>query len=164
MPYIPEISNYKPFYIQSEGDSAATDTASAFGMVAKSNPYPLLPSPKEPYRNEWKDEDGDEEYTKKMYYEAFEFEVSFYVKTLGSSAASTLRSQVLAFFDKVKDGEFKTYDSYTGMGFHKVRYAGYTEESFKSRSNYARAIFKVKFKVNDPVTRFGFSSGSITQI
>ncbi len=165
MPYIPDIVDYKPFYIQSGADAAAVDTASAYGMVAKVNPLPLMPEPKEPYSNGWKDEDGDDEYTAKMYYEAVEFEVSFYVKAFATSsqtAESVLRSQVDSFFAKVRDGEFMTYDSYTGVGFRKVRYAGYEEESFLRRSTWARAIFTVKFKANDPVTRTYLSGGSIT--
>lgn len=165
MPYIPDIVDYKPFYIQAEADTEATDTAAAYGMVAKVNPLPLMPEPKDPYTNGWKDEDGDDEYTSKMYYEAAEFEVSFYVKAFATSsqtAEAVLRSQVGSFFAKVRNGEFMTYDSYTGVGFRKVRYAGYEEESFLRRSTWARAIFTVKFKANDPVTRTYLSSGSIT--
>lgn len=165
MPYTPNIVDYKPFYIQSGADTAAIDTASVYGMVAKVNPLPLMPEPKEPYSNDWKDEDGDDEYTAKMYYEAVEFEVSFYIKAYATSsltAEAVLRSQVDSFFAKVRDGEFMTYDSYTGVGFRKVRYAGYEEESFLRRSTWARAIFTVKFKANDPVTRTYLSGGAIT--
>ena len=57
MAYIPNISNYKPFYIQTASDNSAIDTLT-WGMVAKSNPYLALPKPKTPYKNEWKDENG----------------------------------------------------------------------------------------------------------
>lgn len=164
MPYLPDIKDYKPFYIQTDADASAIDTAASFGMVAKSNPYPLLPEPKDVYRNEWKDEDGDDEYTAKMYYESFEFDVSFYVKAYSSGSVSSeavLRSQVDSFFSKVKAGEFKTYDSYTGVGYQKVRYAGYKEDSFLRRGSWTRAIFTVTFKVNSPTARTGYSGGSI---
>ena len=164
MPYLPNIPDYKPFYIQTDADADAIDTASSFGMVAKSNPYPLLPEPKEVYSNDWKDEDGDDEYTSGMYYQAFEFDVSFYVKAYSSDSASSeavLRSQVDSFFAKVRDGEFKTYDSYTGVGYKGVRYAGYKEESFLRRGNWTRAIFTVTFKVNSPTARTTISGGSI---
>ena len=81
MAYIPEILNYKPFYIQTDADSEAIDTTE-WGLVAKANPYPLLPTPKQPYKNEWLDEDGDDEYNAQMHYEAIEFDVSFYIKKL----------------------------------------------------------------------------------
>lgn len=165
MPYLPNIIDYKPFYIQTPSDSAAVDTAAAFGMVAKANPLPLLPDPKEPYSNDWKDEDGDDEYVTKMLYESVEFEVSFYIKAYAAfpdTAEGVLRSQVDSFFAKIRDGEFMTYDSYTGVGFRKVRYAGYGEESFLRRSDWARAIFTVKFKANDPVTRVVLNNGVLT--
>ena len=92
------------------------------------------------------DEDGDDEYNAQMYYESFEFDVAFYVKALGSDAERVLRGQIEDFFSKIRNGEFKIYDAYTGLGRRKVRYAGYSEEDFSKRSNWARAIFKIKFK------------------
>ena len=155
MIYIPKIADYKPFYIQTESDSAAIDTT-AWGLLAKSNPYPLLPSPKGPHKNEWFDENGDEEYVEEMYYESIEFSVSFYVKAYdsnGVSAEEAIRQQTESFFSKIRRGEFKIYDSYTGLGRQKVRYAGYKEDSFIRRKDWARAIFTISLKVNDPVTR-----------
>ena len=45
MIHIPEIVNYNPF-IQSNADEVAMDTRE-WGLVAKVNPYPLLPKPKD---------------------------------------------------------------------------------------------------------------------
>lgn len=157
MAYVPEIVDYKPFYIQTDADATAIDTRS-WGMVAKSNPFPLLPTPKEPYNNDWKDEDGVDEYNAVMHYKAIEFEVDFYVKTIGPlpHSMAMLRGQISSFFNRISKGEFKIYDSYTGIGRRRVRYAGYTEKEFKSTDKWSRAIFTVKFKVNDPITLVGF--------
>ena len=171
MAYIPNISNYKPFYIQTASDNSAIDTLT-WGMVAKSNPYLALPKPKTPYKNEWKDDNGDDEYTTQMFYEADEFTVSFYMKafdTVSSGvvtkpAVAVLREQLDAFFNKVKNGSFKVYDSYTGLGRKDVRYAGFKEDSFKARGNWARIIFSVTFKMNDPITRVIYSSGVLTEV
>lgn len=163
MTYIPEIVAYKPFFIQTESDTVARNTTE-WGLVAKTNPYPILPNPKEPYKNEWHDENGDDEWVEKVYYQPIEFEVSFYVKAFeeeGISAEIVLRRQIDAFFSMIRAGEFKIYDSYNGVGRQKVRYAGYTEEDFTKRSNWARAIFQIKFKVNDPITRMVMSNNSI---
>lgn len=162
MAYIPDIIDYKPFYIQTDADSVAVDTTE-WGLVAKMTPFPALPVAKEPYRNEWLDEDGDEEYTAQMHYESFEFEVTFYVKTLGADAEKTLISQMESFFSKIKNGEFKIYDAYTGLGRKGVRYAEYSEESFKKTDKWARAIFVVKFKVNDPITRITLRNGKLVE-
>lgn len=176
MVYIPEIIDYKPFYIQTDVDTKAIDTIT-WGLVAKTNPFPVLPNPKEPYKNDWADEDGDDEYiglTDKngdyhsgMRYEPIEFDVSFYIKTEGENAEKTLISQVESFFEKISRREFKIYDSYTGIGRQKVRYAGFNEESFKKnllKSNgWARAIFSIKFKVNDPITRITLSGDTLIE-
>lgn len=166
MVYVPDIIDYKPFYIQTDADTVAIDTTE-WGLVAKTNPFPVLPKPKEPYKNEWLDKDGDDEYNTRMHYEAFEFSVSFYVKTLGENAEKTLLSQVEEFFAKIKEGEFMIYDSYTGLGRQKVRYAGFDEEEYKRRfkrtSSWARAIFSITLKVNDPITRIVMSGGKLVE-
>ncbi len=166
MLWTPFINNYKPFYIQTDADATAVDTMQRWGLVAKTNPYPAFPTPKEPYKNEWKDEDGDDEYTAQIYYESFTFEVQFFIKAYAEtdkSAVAVLRGQMSDFFEHIRHGEFKVYDSYTGLGRQKVRYAGYEEGEFKARDDWARLIFTVTFKVNDPATFLTLSDGSITE-
>ena len=163
MAYIPDILDYKSFYIQTDADTKAVNTTE-WGLVAKSNPYPILPQPKEVYKNEWLDENGDDEYNAQMYYESFEFKIDFFVKcyTNGStSAEATMASQINAFFNKIKVGEFRIYDSFAGLGWRKVRYAGYEEGEFKKGKDWARLIFSITFKVNDPITRMRLSNDSI---
>lgn len=155
MVYVPKIAKYKGLYIQAFGDTTAHNTTE-WGLVAKTNPYPLLPTPKTPHKNEWKDVSGDEEWCDKMVYNSIEVTFSFYVKTFDSiteTSEQILRKQVDSFFEKICNGEFMFYDSYTGIGRQRVRYAGYTEKEFKRRGNWTRAIFDIKFKVNDPITR-----------
>lgn len=161
------ITNYKPFYIQYGENALATDTKTAWGMVAKTNPYPLLPTPKDPYKNDWKDEDGDDEYTTYMHYKGFEMEVEFYVKAVDgttTTAAADLHTAVWSFFTAVREGNFRVYDAYTGLGFQRVRYAGsdFEDATFKERNGTATVMFTVKFKVNDPVTRMTLNNGVIT--
>lgn len=166
MIHIPEIVNYKPFYIQADADKEARDTRE-WGLVSKVNPYPLLPKPKAPHNNKWNDEHGDDEWNERMYYESFEFSVSFYIKAYDSdegTAEQVIREKVDSFFEKIRQGEFLIYDSYNGIGRRKVRYAGYSEEEFKRRKDYARAIFTITFKVNDPVTRMVIKDGKIVEL
>lgn len=161
------IANYKRFLIQYGENATATDTKATWGMIAKTNPYPLLPTPKDPYSNDWKDEDGDDEYTTYMHYKGFEMEVEFYMKAMagtGTTAAAELHNAAWAFFSAVREGNFRVYDEYTGLGFQRVRYAGsdYNEGDFKERGGIATTFLKVKFKVNDPVTRMHLVNGVIT--
>lgn len=165
MAYIPDIIDLKPFYIQASFDSSARKTTD-WGLVPRVNPYPLLPTPKQPYKNEWLDENGDDEYCSRMHYEAMEITVGFYVKAYDISnktAETQIREQIDSFFSYIRNGEFMIYDSYTGLGWQKVRYAGYEEESFKRRDvgadKWASAKFSVKFKINDPITRVVLESG-----
>lgn len=165
MAYIPPMKGYKPFYIQATADFNATDTT-AWGMVAQSNPFPALPDAKEPYKNNWLDSNGDDEYTSVMHYKPIEFSVKFYVKTFATendSAVKILHDQLDSFFQKIKEGNFYTYDSYTGIGLRMVRYVGYKEEQFRARGNYAMLIFEVQFKCNDPITRMTISDNKIVQ-
>lgn len=156
------IADYKPFYIQVGGvDSSPIDLRETYHLVCRANPYPLLPNPKTPFKNEWLDEDGDEEYTAEMYYEAFEFEVGFVIKakaTGSQSADAVIRSYINSFFDHIRSAVFCTWDEYTGLGFRGARYAGFKEDSYKARDDWARAQFTVTFKVNDPTTRVSLDS------
>lgn len=163
MVYIPEIVDYKPFFIQKEGDEVARNTTE-WGLIAKSNPYPLLPTPKQPYKNEWHDENGDDEWCDKMHYESVDMSVSFYIKAYDmddETSEQIIHNQIEDFFSYIANGTFRIYDSYTGIGRGNVRYAGYDEEEFVSRGDWSRAIFTIKFKINDPITRYINNNGKI---
>lgn len=158
----PNISGYKPFYIQIGNN--CYDTLTQWGFIAKSNPYPALPDPKEPYKNEWLDANGDDEYATSLYYQSFEFEVGFYIRANGETPEADIRTKMSTFFNAIKDGEFKVYDSFTGIGRQKVRYAGFKEDKFESDGQYTRCFFSVTFKVNDPVTFMKYQDGSIVAV
>lgn len=175
----PTIVNYKPFYIQYGNNATASNTLTTWGLIAKSNPYPALPSPKDPYKNDWLDENGDEEYTTNMKYQSFEFSVDFCIRAKNTmsgnnvtqTAEETIRTNMATFFTAIKSGEFKIYDSYTGLGRQKVRYAGFEEDAFISRRgdggrayDFAYCCFKVKFKVNDPLTFMKLQNNAIVAI
>ncbi len=163
MAYVPYIKDYKPFYIQNAAGECY-DTAAQWGMVAKSNPYPILPEPKAPYYVDWKDSNGDDEYVTAMAYASQEISVTFYVIVYnGDTSEEKLRDQIWSFFKFVRSGYLRIYDAYTGYGRGKVRYAGYTEVSdgFRRTDTYARAIFTVKFKVNEPAVEYYYNNGSI---
>lgn len=155
----PPISGYKEFYISADIYlTTAKGTLADYNLIAKSNPYPILPKPKAPYKNDWLDENGDDEYLAHLYYEAFEFDVQFYIRANGSTPEVDIRSAINAFFTGILNtGALRFYDSYTGVGYTKVRYAGFKEDLFQvtgsGNNQTARCIFTITFKVNDPVTR-----------
>lgn len=149
---VPNIAGYKPLMLQFTGDIQAHDTRE-WGLIAKTNPYPLFPDIKEPYKNEWADEDGDDEYTppNSARYQSISFEVTFYAKTKGVNAAAELRLSLYELFDRMAaSGTFAYFDTYTQTGWLKVRYDGYEEDEFVAKEDWARAIFKMKFKAIEP--------------
>ena len=153
----PTIVDYKPFKIGYKvGDvENVADTLTQFGLIVKSNPYKVMPDMKEPYGNDWKDEDGTDEYVKGMKHKSYDIQVSFYVKAKDDTtktAAEYVRDAQKDFFDVIKNGDLKIYDAYTGIGRQKVRYVGTSGESFREKDGTARLIFTVTFRVNDPVT------------
>lgn len=172
MIYVPPISNYKPFYIQTATDLTAWDTTT-YGLVAQTQPSLGKHEVKEPYKNDWKDEHGDDEYVAQMFFKAFEFTVKFYIKTFkdtsttpAKTAKSVMNKQVSDFLTKVKTGEFKVWDSWQETGYQKVRYVkdDYDDDIREIEDDCAWTIFSVTFKVNDPATAVTYSNQSITTV
>ena len=166
MLYIPEITGYKPFYIQSDSDLNAHDTFREWVLVAKTNPFPALPSAKEPYGVDYPDENGKDEWVTDMYYEQQTMSVSFWIKCIADSsevATAELNRYIRSFFSYVSKGYLKVYDAYTGLGWKDVRYASYKEDSFLSRGDWARAIFSIEFTLDDPVTAMTYNNGAIKE-
>jgi len=169
-PYVPPIRNYKPFYVQAAGDSTAWDTC-AYGMVAQTQPFLNKCEVKEPYKNDWKDEHGDDEYIPStLCRKAFEFTVKFYVKTYAvtgnspQTAISVLNGQIADFRAKLLGGEMKVWDSWQETGFQKVRYVKDDADSADREidGGSARVIFSVTFKVNDPATAMAYNAANNT--
>ena len=175
MPYVPAISNYKPFYIQNGTDSAAWDTTT-YGLVAQTQPFPDNYEVKEPYKNDWHDENGDDEYVSAMRRKAFEFTVKFYVKaypTTGQNAKTAiqvLNGQLADFRGKIIPGEFSVWDSWQDKGFQKVRFVKDNVELREivddkhGNSLYAWVIISITFKVNDPSTAVSYANNVISPV
>ena len=168
MPYKPLITDYKPFYIQTANAASAIDVLETYGVVVKSHPYPILPEPKDPYKNDLPDKNGDDEYVSAMAYKAREFTYTCAVvvdRPLSVTSMRACRTQIQAFFDAIKQGEFKIFDSYTDIGFQKVRFAGCPSEPeyYSLKTTHTRALFQIRLKANDPMTRMVLSGGSIVE-
>lgn len=166
MPYVPTIIGYKPFYIQTSADLTAWDTTT-YGLVAQTQPFPEGYEVKEPYKNDWHDEHGDDEYAAQMFFKAFEYTVRFYIKaypdtTNHKSAISILNGLRDQFRTKLVPGEFKIWDSWQEKGYQNVRYVKETVETREVNDDEAWMIFSVTFKVNDPATVVTFSNSVIS--
>ena len=179
MLYVPPISDYKPFYIQF-ASGAAKDILTDYKVVIKNHEYPLNYKAKEPYKNQWKDAHGDEEFigSNGLYLEAFtiKFECAMFASGASlDSAIEDLKTGVRTFQNALAGGMFKTYDSWTGYGFQEVRLSEFPtpqQDAYKawdetvpsstpSKNHKARVIFTVTLKINDPKTLMKLSNGSI---
>lgn len=174
---IPSIRGYKPFFISTADPQWVTDhyeyaaypSDDGFKMVAQSQPFPLEYKVKEPYKNEWPDKDGDEEFDPRTsnetyHLEAFELTVKFFVKAVDErqagdeeqpSPAHEMTAAIRLFLNALSQHKIAIYDSWQGLGFSDVRFVSGSVE--KRRINevrlgegYAWAIVSVTFKVNDP--------------
>lgn len=168
MPYVPLIRDYKPFYIQTSGDLSAWDTT-AYGLVAQAQPFPENYEVKDPYKNDWKDEHGDDEYVAQLFFKAFEYTVKFFIKaypdiTNEKSAVAVMNGLRDAFRAKLVPGEFKIWDSWQEKGYQQVRYVKEVVEDRHVCDEYAWMIFSVTFKINDPNTGVTFSNNAISAL
>lgn len=157
--YVPKIRNYAPFYIQKDGDALATDIQEVFGITILAQKVPLQRKVKAPYKNEFKDRNGDDEYTTALRYEAFTYTLKGCILTeenTSDAARSAIYEQVVAFQNFLANGSFKFYSAWTKFGFQKVRIDEFPEpddNAFRNFDGHCRLIFSFTVKVNDPATR-----------
>jgi len=173
MLYTPPISDYKPFYIQIGSAVSATDILTTYNVLVREHDFPSELAVKEPYKNDWKDEHGDDEYLPAvgLYAAAFTYQLDCIMFARNNSEAAAIADieAGLATFKYAlrAGGLFKVYDAYTGHGFKEVRLSKFPKPArgdydVESKDN-VRLMFTVEFKVNDPVTRMTLSNGAIVE-
>lgn len=127
-----------------------------WGIVCKEFPFDLYPDMKEFSSRNWREEDGEQEfYPAVPRLKAYEIEVEFAYKGPRDSANAKIRG----FMDYIsgRDGSgvaMKIYDTYTLIGRQQVRFVSLSNDSlYRYGDNEDVVVFKVKFKINDPVTQ-----------
>ena len=182
MIYVPDIRDYKPFYIQIGTDDAFDLIGSPYYVVVRVSDYPPY-KVKAPYNNQWHDEHGDEEYigSDGLYVEAFTLRLECAMFAFGSVSDDTtdalignIKTRMYAFREALRAaGFFKIYDSTKGYGFQDVRLESFPtppSENYRvignSKTVVGRAVkllFTLELKVNDPVTDMTYSDGDIVE-
>ena len=122
--------------------------SSDFGIYAVEVPYIGLPNVKEPYKNDWHDENGDDEYLPSSpVFDAQEITLTLAYRGTGGNGLKN-------FFDFITKGEYSIYTECGKWGRQKVRYVDYDTDAyyFKDSNSTDVLVFKVKFKVNDPIS------------
>ena len=141
--------------------TAVVNTETAFGMVASEIPFHFAGDVKEPYKNDWHDEDGVETYLSDegLFFNAYDMEVTFLYKGQQNSFSGNLRDFLDFLSGKDGDGARLTiYDTYNNVGRNDVYFKSISPDVFVKQnvSNNANgqeiASFKVTFNVGDPVT------------
>lgn len=158
------------FYLQRMGADngspySVCESVQEWGIWCKSIPFILAGKVKEPASHSWNDEDGDDEYipAEGLKFEAYTMDVEFGCKKLtsaeaskyGGDAISDVRQKVGAFMEYLRtSGMMKLYSSHTRIGRQNVRLVQFHDNAkwYKDESGFEFLVFKVTFKVNDPVT------------
>lgn len=136
-------------------DASVVDTLDNWGIVCKDFPFKLYGEAKELSSNDWKDEDGDDEYIpSELKIASYELEVEFVYK----GSINTANVNIKGFLDYLTGrggtgAELMVYDTYTKIGRQSVRYVSVDEDIFwRQEEGGDVVVFAVTFKVNDPVT------------
>lgn len=150
--------NLHKFFIQPTGSSWARVTHGwEPGIYLVGMPYIPLPELKEPYKNEWYDQNGDEEYVapSALFYQSQEITLEFGCD--GATELDMRHSLKELIYAMTYKGTFSFYTEAGNIGRQNCRYVGYETTAKKYRiaeTDGVRTLllFKIKIKVNDPIT------------
>lgn len=140
----------KRLLILKEGETTVKDVLASWGIYTKHVPFNPFPKLKEPPKNSWYDEDGDDEFLPATpRYEAYEMAINFIYK----GAAGTANAKIRQFIDFLQGAYMSIYDEHSLIGRQKVRYVSTEDDAtLLRRSDIDVVEFTVNFKVNDPKT------------
>ena len=167
--FVPPLAAYAPFYIQRSLDASAVNIQTVYGVTIKRHEYPSKRKVKQPYKNDWKDQHGDDEYCDYLFYEAFRLTYECVILTNEANSDTTraeIKKQIRNFENFIAQGEFRIYDDYVKFGFQKVRIDEFSQigdDDFDNLDGHCRLIFKMVLKVNDPITNMKMLNGSIVE-
>ena len=139
--------------------TAVINTAVTYDMVVSEVPFKFCGDVKEPYSNDWKDEDGTEEYLpdEGLKLQGYEMDVTFLYVGTYDSFKGKLRTFLTYLLGKDNNGSRLTiYDTYTNVGRQDVRVKKIDPDVFikqpTSGGGQEIARFKITFYVGDPMT------------
>lgn len=144
-------------YFRKTGSSVVKDSIRDFGMYCKEVPFMLFGDAKDLSSDDYKDEDGEDEYIPEtLPLKSYTMEVTFAFKGDRDSANKALKDFVSYLTGRDADGEgaeFDMYSTYTDMGRQRCRFVSISDNAELVRTDDYDILFpKIKFKVNDPVT------------
>lgn len=134
------------------------DTKEAFNVVCQEFPFKVRPETKEQASRDWHDEDGEDVYVSPsgLRFKAYDLEVKF----LYTGSEDTMQSELNAFLNYIHGRNMggspllAVYDEYTKTGRRGLYVVDVDNEllAYNDSDTDVVAIFKVKFRVTDPIT------------
>jgi len=176
---------YKKLLIQQQTYNGSTytnvgqvvDTQTAFHVVCQEFPFKYLPETKDLPKRDWYDEDGEDVYipTDGLRFKAYEMEVKFLYVGSQDQMKNELKSFIDFICGKNTSGSplLAVYDEYTQTGRRGVYVTEVGNELLTyddSNGKYVNGsfvsdvigVFKVKFRVTDPVYSVQYSNGALS--
>lgn len=142
---------------QNGGEAEIIELGEHFGFYGMEIPFKMQYDAKEPEKNDWADEDGDDEYIPEggLKMQAFEIEIKLGYK--GDKKTANDKLQGLLEYLTGRDGSgprMKIYSTYTGIGYNDVRFKSISDDAELVRDDAGDIlIIEITLKVNDPITR-----------
>lgn len=141
-------------------ETSVINTETEFGMVVSRVPFHFSGGTKEPYSNNFLDEEGIEVYLpdEGLLSESYEMEVSFIYKGAFDSLTTNLRSFLRYLRGKDGNGSrLFIYDTYNGVGrkdvyLKKVSPDVLVKQNIANAAGEEIATFNLTFEVCDPDT------------
>lgn len=138
----------------SQGTDAEVHSSMEWNIAPCEVPIPLFGDAKELPSNDWGDADGDDEFVPDVI-PMKSYEVTLKLAYKGND----FRTDLVNFLSYLaKGGMMKMYDEHRKIGRTGVRYVSFdpeAEEIHDGAESYI--VFKVKVKVNDPITQISLS-------
>lgn len=146
---------------EDEPAAQVRELGSDFGFYGMEIPFVPFGEAKEPSRNDWKDEDGDDEYLPESGLKMQAFEVGIKLGYKGSKDSANGKIAALLDYLTGRDGtgpRMKIYSTYTKIGYNDVRFVSLDDDAELVRSGDGDIlVITVTLKVNDPATRVTLS-------
>lgn len=152
-----KLMEYEKVYIQKTNvGSTVKETIADFDIYCADIPFKLFVEAKEPSNRDWVDEHGDDEYipASGLKLKGYTMEVKFCCK--GDRDSSKVKIDKFLKYLTGMDGtgaEMKMYCTWTDIGRQGMRFDKLDDNAELAREdNEEILVFKVTFKVNDPVS------------
>ena len=139
---------------EGEPEAEVKELGMDFGFYGMEIPFIVATEAKEPSKNDWKDEDGDDEYVPPggMKLKAFEIELKLGYK--GAKDTANAKIESLLEYLTGRDGggaSFKLYSTWTKKGYGGVRFVSLSDDAELVRDAGGDIlVVKLTLKVNSP--------------